>query len=671
MMVRTDPAVADPLDSRRALAAPGLLGAFNEAGVLGPADVHVALRLAGLGHEPSEVVALAAALAVRGPRFGHVHVDVRTVQATVAADSDEEVDVGSLPWPEPDGWLDALAASPLVAVGEDGPPDRPLRLVGSALYLDRYWRDEVAVAADLLARARSGRVPVDESVLAEGLRTLFRGDGSGEQGRAATAAVTRPLSVIAGGPGTGKTTTVGRILALLDQQATACGRRLPLVALVAPTGKAASRMEEAVRTQAATLDVDPEIRRRLQSVTASTIHRLLGRRPDTFSRFRHDRHNRLPHDVVIIDEASMVPLSLMARLTEAVRPDARLVLVGDPEQLASVEAGAVLGDIVGPALSGAASPAGAPGAPGAPGRIPGVDAGLDVTGRGEPGGRPRQSGGIGDAIVVLRSTHRFRGALADLAAAVRSGAADRAVEILSSGDPAVQWFPVDPDPAAGRPLPELVPEVREALITAGAGLWEAAAVGAGRQALDVLDRFRLLCAHRRGPSGVSAWTERIEALLSGAVDGFSAEPAWYVGRPVIITANDYGLRLFNGDTGVVVARADGRLGVVFRRGESVTSISPSRLSSVETVFAMTVHKAQGSEFEKVAVVLPPATSPLLTRELLYTAVTRARESVVLVGNEESVRAAIGRPIARASGLTRRLWSTEEGRAQPDTAAPVP
>ncbi len=673
MMVRTDPAVVDPLDARRALAAPGLLGAFNEAGVLGPADVHVALRLAGLGHEPSEVVALAAALAVRGPRFGHVHVDVRTVQATVAADSDEEVDVGGLPWPEPDGWLDALTASPLVAVGEDGPPDRPLRLLGSALYLDRYWRDEVAVAADLSARARSRRAPVDESVLAEGVRTLFRGDGSGEQGRAATAAVVRPLSVIVGGPGTGKTTTVGRILALLDQQATAGGRRLPLVALVAPTGKAASRMEEAVRAQAAALDVDPEIRRRLQSVTASTIHRLLGRRPDTFSRFRHNRHNRLPHDVVIIDEASMVPLSLMARLTEAVRPDARLVLVGDPEQLASVEAGAVLGDIVGPALSRAASPAEVPETSGPPGdfeRIPGVDAGLDPTGPGESGRRARQSGGIGDAIVVLRSTHRFRGALADLAAAIRSGAADPAVEILSGGDPAVQWFPVDPDPAAGRP-PELVPEVREALIAAGAGLWEAAALGVGRQALDVLDRFRLLCAHRRGPSGVSAWTERIEALLSGAVDGFSAEPAWYLGRPVIITANDYGLRLFNGDTGVVVARADGRLGVVFRRGESVTSISPSRLSSVETVFAMTVHKAQGSEFEKVAVVLPPATSPLLTRELLYTAVTRARESVVLVGNEESVRAAIGRPIARASGLTRRLWSTEEDRAQPDTAAPTP
>ena len=240
---------------------------------------HAALRLAGLGHEPSEVVALVPALAVRGPRFGHVHVDVRTVQATVAADSDEEVDVAQSPRPEPDGWLDALAASPLVVVGEDGPPDRPLRLLGSALYLDRYWRDEVAVAAESIGPGPVPAGPGGRVGPGRGGPHALSWDGSGEQGRAATVAVVRPLSVIAGGPGQGKTTTVGRILALLDQQATAGGRRLPLVALVAPTGKAASRMEEAVRAQAAA-DVDPEIRRRLQSVSGATYHRLLGRRPE-------------------------------------------------------------------------------------------------------------------------------------------------------------------------------------------------------------------------------------------------------------------------------------------------------------------------------------------------------------------------------------------------------
>lgn len=648
MITGAELAVIDPLDSRRALGAEGLIGAFNQAGVLGAADVHVARRLAHLGQEPDELVALAVALAVRGPRFGHVHVDIRTVRATVAADSDEEVDVACLPWPDPDGWLSALAASPLVAVGEDGPPDRPLRLLDSALYLDRYWRDEVAVANDLISRARSERVEVDEAVLAEGVRRLFVGNGSGDQRLGAAAAVLRRLSVIAGGPGTGKTTTVGRILALLDEQATVAGRRLPLVALVAPTGKAASRMEEAVRAQAATVGVDPAVRDRLEAMTASTIHRLLGRRPDTSSRFRYDRHNRLPHDVVIIDEASMVPLSLMARLTEAVRPDARLVLVGDPEQLASVEAGAVLGDIVGPALAGPCLSADAAGE-------------LErITGEGAtPAPEPVPPGGIGDAIVVLRSTHRFRGGLADLAAAIREGDADRALAVLSAGDPAVQWFPVDPDATAPRAATDTVTAVRDALIGTGEALWRAAAAGKGPEALDVLDRFRLLCAHRRGPNGVSAWTERIEAVLSETVEGFSSEPAWYLGRPVIVTANDYGLRLFNGDTGVVIARDDGRPGVAFRRGGSVTTISPSRLSSAETVFAMTVHKAQGSEFWKVAVVLPPATSPLLTRELLYTAVTRARESLILVGGEESVRAAVGRPVARASGLTRRLWSAPE------------
>jgi exodeoxyribonuclease V alpha subunit len=619
--VVVDPVEPDPAGAQLVLGAGALLGAFNRVGVLVPADLHVAARLARLGGEDDEAVALAVALAVRGPRYGHVYVDLATIRGT-AADVEEDVDLDALPWPDPEPWVRRLAASPLVAVGEDGPDDRPLRLIGAALYLDRYWRDERAVAADLVARSARPGAEVAAEVLAAGLLRLFPGAGSGDQRAAAATAVMRPLTVIAGGPGSGKTTTVARVLALLDEQAAAQHRRPPLVGLAAPTGKAAARLEEAVHADAPRLDVGPDVRARLLATRASTLHRLLGRLPDSSSRFRYDRHNRLPHDVLVVDETSMVSLSLMARLVEAVRVDARLILVGDPEQLASVEAGAVLGDIVGPAQTAA-----------------------------PPGGPP-----VGDGIVVLRSNYRFTGCLADLAGAIRQGDGDRVIQVLSSGEPAVRWLAVDDDidPARLADTAGLEP-VRAAATATGLALVEAAAAGDGGAALAALNDFRVLCAHRRGPAGVGAWTPRIEEWLGAALDGFDATPAWYLGRPVIVTANDYSLRLFNGDTGVVVARPDGGFGVIFRRGDALISVSPSRLAAVDTVFAMTVHKAQGSEFRSVAILLPPPSSPVLSRELLYTAVTRAQEQVLVAGSEASLRAAVARPIARASGLTARLW----------------
>ena len=637
-------AETDPLGANHALGAIGLLSTFNRAGVLAAADVHVAVRLTRLGGEDDERVALAAALAVRGPRFGHVFADLATVR-DAAADVDEDVDLDALPWPDPEAWLQRLAGSGLVAVGEEGPSDRPLRLIGTALYLDRYWRDERAVAADLTARAGADPPARDPAALADGLARLFPDDDTGEQRWAAATAVLRHLSVIAGGPGTGKTTTVGRVLALLEEQAGAAGGRPPLVGLAAPTGKAAARLQEAVHAEARRMAIDPTVRARILAINASTLHRLLGRRPDSNSRFRHDRHNRLPHDVLIVDETSMVPLSLMARLAEAVRSDARLVLVGDPEQLASVEAGAVLGDIVGPAQAGMRMTAAAR-----------VEL-AQITGVAPPSSVPPPGTRIGDGIVVLRSNHRFSGLLADMAGAVRSGDGDLAIKLLSSGDPICRWVPTDAatDQSKGTQSALLQP-IQAAVTAIGAALFEAATAGDGAAALDALSRFRVLCAHRRGPAGVSTWTSRIEDWLSSAVDGFVARGAWYLGRPVMVTTNDYGLRLFNGDTGAVVAREDGGVGVAFRRSGSLVSISPTRLSAVDTVFAMTVHKAQGSEFRHVAVILPPASSPILTRELLYTAVTRAQEGLILAGSEESIRAAIARPIARASGLTQRLWA---------------
>ena len=587
---------ADPFEVRRVLRPPVALRAFNEAGVLAPADVHVAVRLLTLAGENDPDVALAAALAVRAPRLGHVYADLATVRDTTVVDVEEPVDIASLPWPDVGAWIARLARSGLVH-------DGPLRLEGTRVYLDRYWREERQIATDL--RGFAGDAPaVADDVLAEGLARLF-GPGDDAQRRAADAAVRRRLAVVAGGPGTGKTTTVARIAALLAEQAAAAGAPPPLIALAAPTGKAAARLEEAVHDEARRLDVSDDVRAALLSLGASTLHRLLGRRRGSHSRFRHQRGNRLPHDVVVVDETSMVSLSLMARLVEAVRPDARLVLVGDPGQLSSIEAGAVLGDIVGPAT--------------------------------------------GEGIVVLDRVHRFGGGIAALAGAVRDGDADAALEVLRAAPEGVVWLEQD---AGGEEGLELV---RRRAVDAGRAIFHAAREGDAESALGALGAFRLLCAHRRGPYGVAAWGPQVEGWLAADVAGFSADERWYPGRPLMVTENDYALRLYNGDTGVVVAGADGRTTAAFERRGEVMPVAPSRLESVDTVYAMTIHKAQGSQFGTAAVLLPDRASRLLTRELLYTAITRAREELILAGTEDAVRAAVERPVARASGLRELLW----------------
>ncbi len=588
---------SDPYEARRATGATGLLREFNDIGVLSAADVHVAARLAELVGEESESVRLAVALAVRGPRLGNVFVDLATIRDTATVDSDEPVDLSELQWPRVDEWLRALSGSELVAVGEDdvdpaGAKPRlraggaggvrgakPLRLLGTRLYLDRYWREERAVAADLNELIASGR-----------------------------------LQVIAGGPGTGKTTRVARIAAELIEEATASApnpTRPPLIALAAPTGKAAARLQEAVHEETARLPISDSVRELVMGLRASTLHRLLGWRPGSHSRFAHDRGNRLPHDVVIVDETSMVSLSLMARLTEAVRPDARLILVGDPGQLTSIEAGVVLGDIVG----------------------------------NDPGSRPAAG------IVVLDRVHRYGGAIARLADAIRAGDGDGAVAALRAAPGEVTWFPVD----AAESEAELA-LVRERVLAAGSAVFAAARAGAGEDALDALGRFRLLCAHRRGPYGVSDWTSRLMAWLAAELEDLDVDQRDYVGRPLLVTENDYELGLYNGDTGVIVQGAGAHPTAVFERGGELLHFSPLRLGAVETVYAMTIHKSQGSQFDTAAVLLPAVSSRLLTRELLYTAVTRARRELILVGTEDAVRQAVERPVARASGLRERLWT---------------
>jgi exodeoxyribonuclease V alpha subunit len=640
--------------------------------------VHVALRLTALGGERDDAVALAAALGVRGPRLGHVRVDLATIRDTAIVDADEPVDVSALPWPEPAAWIERLLASRLVSAGEeDRPPVRPLRLVGTALYLDRYWREERRLAADLRTLAAAPVGGVDTALLIDGLARLFPaqdrpraeavranpaqqkpGDGGSadavgadpDAGRqpderqriAAAAAVRRRLAVVVGGPGTGKTTTVARIVALLAEQAARAGGPEPLVALAAPTGKAAARLEEAVHDEAGRLDVAGPIRAQLRATGASTLHRLLGVRPG--GRFRHHRGNRLPHDVVVVDETSMVSLWLMARLLEAVRPEARLVLVGDPGQLASIEAGAVLADIVGPAGDGPLVSAALGGRP-TSARVP------DLVGVDSPGAGPASS--IGDGIVVLDRVHRFGEGIARVAGAIRRGDEDEVVAALAAAPESMTWLPVD---AAEGDEAALAP-VRASAVASARTLIAAALAGRAPAAIAALGAFRLLCAHRRGPYGAATWMARVEGWLAEELQGFAAGGRWYVGRPLLVTENDHGLRLYNGDTGVVVATGD-RVSAAFERGGDIVTHRPSRLGAVDTVYAMTVHKSQGSQFDTAAVLLPAPDSPLLTRELLYTAVTRARRKLLIVATEESVRTAVARPIARASGLRERLWGDE-------------
>jgi len=638
----------DRFAAARALGAPEPLLRFNEIGVLSAADVHVARTLAGLAGGADQLVQLAVALAVRAPRLGHVFVDLATVRDTAAVESDEVVDLSELPWPAPAQWLDTVERAPrLVSIGDrDDEAARPLRLIGTRLYLDRYWREERQIAADLLSSSDGLAAGVDTSVLAEGIDRLFGERDDHLQRCAAACSVLRRLSVIAGGPGTGKTTTVARVAALVYEQFAAAGLPVPLIALTAFTGKASARLHELVHSEAAQLEVDEALRAWLLELPASTIHRLLGRRPTSHAQFLHNRSNCLPHDVVIVDETSMVSLSLMARLLEAVRPDARLVLVGDPGQLTAIEAGAVLRDIVGPSADGLHMSASMRG-------LLSAAVGSDVVAAEPPAGVT-----VGDGIVVLERVHRFGEGIAALAEAIRRGDGDAAVTALRSAPSSeVSWVPVDVAGGDDDPVDvdAALADVRTVAVAAGCAVLDAARAGDAASALHGLSAFRLLCAHRRGPHGVATWTVEIERWLAAALEPFSAADRDYPGRPLLVTRNDYELGLYNGDTGVVVAAGNERLTAAFERGSEIVSFTPTRLDAVETVYAMTIHKSQGSQFDTAAVILPDPGSRILTRELLYTAVTRARERLILIGTEEMVRAAVARPVARASGLRERLW----------------
>ena len=569
----------DVADWRHHGAATGLLRTFNDAGVIESADVLVAQRLSALSGEADDWVSLALAFVVRAVRAGSVCVALTEVP--------QQVGIADLPWPTANEWLAAVRASALTC----DPP--VLHLDDGLLYLDRYWIEECRVAEDILALAAARRPGP-----ALDISRLFP-DSYAEQRGAAELALSRSLTILTGGPGTGKTTTVARLLALLAERTELDGKPRLRIALAAPTGKAAARLLEAVQREVDALAAADQ--KRLPVLTATTMHRLLGSRPDTSSRFRHNRENRLPHDVIVVDETSMVSLTMMARLLEAVRPESRLLLVGDPDQLASVEAGAVLADLV----DGLAA------APDSP-------------------------------VATLVTPHRFGESIGALADAIRDGDANAAVEVLRAGGDHIEWIDVH-NPAD---------MLRKVLVPHALRLREAAVLGDVGAALQTLEQHRLLCAHRRGPYGVAYWNRQIERWLAEQTD-MPLWAEWYVGRPVLVRANDYGLGLYNGDTGVAVLR-DGGLRVAMASTAGPVEFATSRLADIETMHAMTIHKSQGSQAGEVTVLLPPEDSRLLTRELLYTAVTRAREKVRLVGSADQLRAAIGRRAVRATGLSRRL-----------------
>jgi exodeoxyribonuclease V alpha subunit len=592
-------------------------------------DRHFAAFLAGLSPGSGTGLLLAAALVSRAAAAGDVCLDL----AAAAGRRLQEDDGGQSRFrcPPLEGWLQELSASP--AVGSPG-QRRPLILdAGHRLYLYRYWRYEQTLIGAI--RERSLR-PIDPQALAALKRAAvsvfdagFRGAQPSQKLAAATA-VLRAFCVITGGPGTGKTFTVAGILDLL---AAMRPERSGRVLLAAPTGKAAARMTESLQRARRQAAKPPP--------AAATLHRLLGALPGSAA-FRHHRGNPLPADLVIVDEASMVDLALMARLADALAPSAGLVLIGDPDQLASVEAGAVLGDICNRGRRSGFST-------GAAAALSGV-VGFEVP------ATPGPAAAVRDGIVTLESSYRFgpQSAISAASRAVREGDPRAATEILAAAGAGadVRWIDPEETPAAFGVLEKIIL----------AGYESSFRAPTPEEALKRQADFRILCAHRSGRLGAEEVNRRAEVLFlkNGLIrPGDRRFFPWYAGRPVLIGRNDYLLELFNGDMGVCwrdPAGAGGEPSVYFADPRGGTRVlAPYRLPEHETVYAMTVHKSQGSEFGHVLVVLPERDSALLSRELLYTALTRARERVTLFARRAVLEAAVARRVRRVSGLREALW----------------
>lgn len=584
-----------------------LLDDLYRTGALRTVDHALAQSLQRLDPATPDAVLAAAALASLAISHGHAAFDPERPQWLLD-------DTGTLPTPQ--AWRGMLAASRWVATpqaADAADPQAPLVFEEGLLYLRRYREYEQRLAQGLLRIAKLPAVAADSAVPAPLFAALFprsggAADDDGGQARAATLALVRSLLLITGGPGTGKTTTIARLLLLLIAQARHTGAAAPRIALGAPTGRAAERMAESLRAAAAQLRATPGVDASLCDalpIEARTLHRLLGTIPDS-PRFRHDAGNPLPFDVVVVDEASMVDLPLMCKLVEAIPQGARLILLGDRDQLPSVEAGDVLAAIV------------------------------DAADEGEPGR------GLSGHRVQLRRGYRQSEALdlAPLADTMRDGDSDSALALLRSGSlRGVRFHEGLLDPLAAA--------TREALLAP----WrELATVADPATALALAARARLLTALREGPQGAVLLNARIEEALAGA-----HRAPYFHGRLILITENSYRHGLFNGDIGVCLSGEDGAVVAWFAGGgEGMRGFHPAALPAHSGAFAMTVHKSQGSEFDTVWLQLPGVDTRVVSRELLYTAVTRARSALHLCAGDAVLRAGLSRHAARVSGLSWRL-----------------
>ncbi|MFI8482101.1 exodeoxyribonuclease V subunit alpha [Pseudomonas sp. NPDC078700] len=515
-------------------------------------------------------------------------------------------------------WLDILRVSPLV--GEAG-DFAPLILDGQRLYLARYQAYEQQLAEQLLSR--SAALPaVDEQVLGQTLERLFAFNTQQPdwQCLAAAQAVRRNLAVISGGPGTGKTTTVVRLLAALLEQPD--GAQLA-IGLGAPTGKAAARMAEAIRNAKASLPVSDAVKHMLPE-EARTLHRMLGSRGDS-PHVRHTAANPLPLDVLVVDEASMVDLALMAKLVDALPPKARLILLGDKDQLAAVEAGAVFAELC-------------------EGRGFDAQAATDlqrITGQKVEVQPPRSK--LGDAVVLLTHSHRFAGdsGIGELARRINSGDVPGTLSLLRESRADLAW---QAQPTAS--------DLLERLMQGYSGYFDAVKSAEPEAVFAAFNDFRVLTAQREGAWGVAGINEALEARIRRRQQVASRE-RWYAGRAVMVRQNDYALGLFNGDIGICLPTEHG-LRVFFEGEQGFRPFAPARLPSHDSAFAMTVHKSQGSEFSEVLLVLPEQPSPLLTRSLFYTGITRAKHKVEIWGLAQRLAEAVATRAERAAGLAERL-----------------
>jgi exodeoxyribonuclease V alpha subunit len=536
-------------------------------------DRHFAAFIGRFGGDGTLMPLLAAMLS-RATREGNICLELETALAKE----------------EKGKWRSMLTSSKAV-----GGPEEQTPLVideWNRLYLRRYWNYQQRLAIALKEWAAKGRTE--------------RHANRGSQSEAIDVAMENDLTVICGGPGTGKTTTVLPILARLLQQA---GNERLRVALAAPTGKAAARLEETLRMGLEKLECPPEVKARMP-VNASTIHRLLGVRGNSIY-FRHDRQNPLPLDLLVIDEASMVALPLLAKLFDALPERCRVILLGDRDQLASVEPGAVLADIVDAAAS-SESP-------------------------------------LHHSVVTLEKNYRFseKSGIQHLCGAVRKGDADKAVHLLRD-QPHPDLVSVEL-----HEHPSITPKFPQVIL---AGFSAFAREKEPAAALTELKSFRVLAALRRGPFGVEGLNQQIEKILSDAGLIPKSVASSYAGKPLLITQNDYQLQLYNGDVGVLLPdpatkeNPDQLWAWFIGKANALRRFAPARLPQHEAAYAMTVHKSQGSEFDRVLFILPDRDAPVLTRELVYTGLTRARSEVELWWNETVLTSAVARRAERHSGL---------------------